>query len=123
MPPKPLESLGAMVREKRGSRKLREVAAEIKIGSATLLRIESGRIPDVMTFGKICKWLEIDPGVFFGIGPKGGGTHGSADVTAKEPLLVSAHLRADRTANPKTIQAVAQMILLAPNAKCENLGE
>jgi transcriptional regulator with XRE-family HTH domain len=121
MHPKPLESLGAMVREKRGSKKLRAAATEIQIGSATLLRVESGRIPDVVTFGKICKWLNIDPGVFFGIAPKSEGeTHGK---TQDSPLVVSAHLRADRTANAKTIQAVAQMILLAPNAQCQNLGE
>ena len=121
MPPKPLESLGAMVREKRGSKKLRAVAAEIQIGAATLLRVESGRIPDVVIFGKICKWLNIDPGVFFGIEPKP--ETGSQGKAQKGPLMVSAHLRADRTANPKTIQAVAQMILLAPNAQCQNLGD
>jgi transcriptional regulator with XRE-family HTH domain len=61
MPRRTLGSLGAMVREKRGTRKLRDVAAEIGIGPATLMRVEAGRIPDVGTFGKICRWLGVDP--------------------------------------------------------------
>ena len=35
MQQKPLESLGALVRSKRGHRKIREVAGEIGIGPAT----------------------------------------------------------------------------------------
>src|SRR6267154_6458518 len=64
MPKRPLESLGLIVREKKAHRKLRETAKEIGIGPATLMRIESGRIPDVETFGKICRWLQVDPGTF-----------------------------------------------------------
>src|SRR6266403_843321 len=51
MPKRPLESLGVIVREKRAHRKLRETAKEIGIGPATWMRVESGRIPDVETFG------------------------------------------------------------------------
>src|SRR5271165_384902 len=55
MPRRPIESLGALVRKKRGTKKLRETAREIEIGPATLMRVESGRIPDLDTFGKLCK--------------------------------------------------------------------
>jgi len=47
-----------------------ELAAAVKeigIGPATLMRVESGRIPDVETFGKICKWLKKDPAEFLGL--------------------------------------------------------
>ena len=107
---KPLESLGAMVRERRARRTLREVAGEIGIGPATLLRVESGRIPDVGTFGKICQWLGVDPGDFLGkpreVAP--GGAPPAPGLTS-----ISAHLRADQTPQAATLQALAQMLLLA----------
>src|SRR2546430_17741453 len=100
MPRKPLESLGSAVRARRGQRKLREVAREIGIGTATLMRVESGRIPDVATFGKICQWLDIEPGTFLGFEPgqrvsaKGGG--------APRPPFFSGHLPANPTPQHKT---------------------
>lgn len=114
MPQKPLESLGALVRERRGPRKLREVAADIGIGAATLLRVESGRIPDVATFGRLCKWLGIAPGTFLGIEEK---PQAAPRARNENPnvLSVSAHLRADQTPKRETIEALAQMLALAAN--------
>lgn len=108
---KPLESLGTMVRERRGKRTLREAAREIGIGPATLLRIESGRIPDVATFGKVCEWMEIDPAVFLGA-PKVPGSVGEPGAA-----VISAHFRADQTPKPETIQALAQMLLFTLRAQ------
>lgn len=106
MAKRPLESLGAKVRETRGGRKLRQTASEIGISAATLLRVESGRIPDVDTFGKICKWLKIDPNEFLG-GAKQG-----------EPFLsVAVHFRADRNPKQETVQALARMALLAVSSQ------
>lgn len=104
----PLSKLGVMVRAKRGERKLREVAAEVGIGPATLMRIETGRIPDVETFGKICRWLDIEPGQFLGFEAK---TH--AVASGAEPVEISAHFRADATPKPETVQALAKMLLFA----------
>lgn len=28
------------------------------------MRVENGRIPDIETFGKLCHWLQIEPGSF-----------------------------------------------------------
>jgi transcriptional regulator with XRE-family HTH domain len=116
MPQKTLGSLGAMVRRQRGERKLREVAKEIQIGPATLLRVESGRIPDVTTFGKICKWLGVDPGHFLGWETQ---TRAGNPNKPTEPktILVSAHLRADKTLKPETVKALAKMILLAASGQ------
>lgn len=61
MPRLTLATLGVRVKEKRGTRKLRGVAKDIDISPATLMRIENGRVPDIGTFGKVCKWLDIDP--------------------------------------------------------------
>jgi len=111
MPRKPLESLGVVVRDRRGGRKLRETAREIGVSPATLMRVESGRIPDVETFGKLCKWLGEDPAVFLGIekAPRLGST-----TSGLVPILsLSAHFKADQTPKPETVQALAQMVLHA----------
>ena len=103
-----LGSLGTMVRKKRGEAKLRETAKAIGIGPATLLRVESGRTPDVLTFGKICRWLGEDPGSFLGFEDEK-----KADTKENPLLLVSAHFKADKTQQQKTANALAQMILFA----------
>jgi transcriptional regulator with XRE-family HTH domain len=102
MPKKPLESLGAIVREKRGTRKLRETAHEIGISAATLLRVEAGRIPDVETFGKLCIWLKRDPNEFLG-----------TVQPAQSYLSVSLHFKADKNPKPETVNALAKMVLFA----------
>ena len=105
--PKPiLHRLGVMVRERRDKRKLREVAQEIGIGAATLMRVENGRIPDVTTFGLICKWLKVDPGTFLGF-------EGINTTGRSSEIQISAHLRVDQTPKPETVNALAKMILLA----------
>lgn len=103
-----LASLGALVRKQRGEKKLRDVANEIGISPATLMRVENGRTPDVETFGKICQWLKMDPGSFLGFKK----TEGN-DQATEGPITISAHLRADRTPNPKTLNALAKLIWLA----------
>ena len=107
-----LSSLGVMVRERRGSRKLREVAKEIGISPATLMRVENARIPDVTTFGKICHWLEVDPGSFLGFERKDEAEK-AMPAGEREPVMVSAHLKLDQTPQQQTVHAVATMLLWA----------
>ncbi len=45
----------------QGTRTRRTTAEEIGITTATLLRIESGRLPDVPTFGAVCRWRKTPP--------------------------------------------------------------
>ena len=53
-----LQNLGTIVRRKRGNQGLRATAAEIGTSAPTLSRIESGKMPDLQTFGKIYgEWL------------------------------------------------------------------
>lgn len=104
-----LESLGGLVRDKRGQQKLRETALQVGIGPATLMRIENGRTPDVETFGKICRWLEIDPGSFLGFEPKEDRT----TANGESMISVGAHFKTDQNPQPATVQALAQMMLLA----------
>lgn len=111
MPTRKLSSLGALVRKKRGERKLRETARDIGIGPATLMRVENGRIPDIETFGKLCKWLGVDPGTFLGFAPEQS-TRSSQAALPDTPVSLSAHFRADKTPEPDTVSALAKMILL-----------
>ena len=101
----PLESLGTMVRNRRGDSTLRDVAKDIGVSPPTLLRVESGRIPDIATFGKLCKWLELDPGEFLGTKVTGSNPAGS------QPIIMTAHFRADQHPTPETIAALSQMLL------------
>lgn len=108
MPKLTLAALGKLVRDKRGARRLRDAAPEIGISPATLMRIESGRMPDVETFGKVCRWLGTDPGDFLGFDPS---AKASSPSTAEAPVRISAHFRLDKLPLPETASALAQMLL------------
>ena len=84
---------------------MREVAQEIGISAATVMRIENGRTPDVETFGKVCRWLGTDPGDFLGFESTGG------DSAGEPPVRVSAHFRLDQLPRPETANALARMLL------------
>jgi transcriptional regulator with XRE-family HTH domain len=104
-----------MVRKRRGVAKLRDTAQTIGISPATLMRVESGRIPDIETFGRICHWLEVDPGSFLGFKSETAAQREQNAVTP--PLFVSAHLKADQTPKSETVHSLAKMILLAAQSQ------
>lgn len=110
-----LSNLGTMVRNKRGDAKLRETAQDIEISAATLMRVESGRIPDVETFGKLCTWLNVDPAQFLGFKKDTAQKSGNENV-----LTIGAHFRADKTPKPATVNALAKMILIAMKSQGDN---
>ena len=110
-----LSNIGQLLRERRGNGGIREVAREIGISPATLSRVENGRLPDLETFSKVCRWLKIDPGEV--LGWKGAGAASSQD------RIVSAHLRADKTQSPEAAQALAEMILAAQRMISESRGK
>lgn len=100
-----IQTLGRRVADKRGNRKVRETAKEIGITHSTLLRIEAGYLPDLETFRKVCKWLEIDPGTVLGM-----------KTVAQAMPQASIHFRKDQTLKPETAQALADLILTAQRA-------
>ena len=100
-----IEIFGRKVEQSRAKRGVREVATEIGVSPATLSRVERGFMPDLETFGKICRWLKIDPAEILGV----------KDFVSKRPA-VAVHFRKDQTLRPTTAQALAEMILAAQRA-------
>lgn len=105
MPKITLETLGRLAAEKRGDVGVRAAAKEIGISPATLSRVERGYLPDLETFGKICKWLDVDAGQVLGVTP-------GATATPR----VAVHFKKQATLSPTTAQALAQMVLAAHRA-------
>lgn len=102
--PEPFRELGAAVSRKRGNMGIRSAAAEIGISPATLSRIENGRIPDLDTLKKVCRWIGEDPGTYLGTSAK--------DQATTRPIVQVA-FRKDKTVTPKTSRALATLILAA----------
>ena len=102
-----LSNIGHLIRDTRAERGIREVAKDIGISSATLSRVENGRLPDLATFSKICRWLQIDPGEILGC------KETSQNKVVSEPSSAFAHLRAEKTQSPEAAAALAEMILAA----------
>lgn len=103
------EKLSLMLKSKRGNKGLRAVAQEIgDVSASTLSRIEQGNLPDVDTFIRLCKWLEISPQEFTE-------DEDSTYRKASTQEIILSHLRADRTLPPNTITALSEMINMAYN--------
>lgn len=104
MPEINIHNIGLALKEKRGGEGIRDIAAEIGISPATLSRIENGKLPDLETFSKICRWLGVDGGAVLGCAQK------------KSPSSISTisfHLKADKNLDAKTANALANLIMAA----------
>ncbi len=101
-----MERLARLVKTKRASKGLREVAAEIgNVSPSTLSRVENGRVPDMETFLSLCDWLGVAPAEFFS-------TDASADE--KSPAAsIEIQLRADKNLDPVTANALATIVRAA----------
>lgn len=114
-----IRELAAMLRARRGQRGLRAVAQEIGgISASTLSRVEQGKIPDLDTFLRLCRWLGVSPEQFTtGKEEQMQATSSSAppDPDMRRDII-TAHLRADRTLDPETAEALVTMIRLAYEA-------
>lgn len=100
-----LLSLGKLLVERRGNRGIRLIAAEIGVSPATLSRVERGKLPDLLTFKKICTWLKIDAAEILGTPMDLG--------TPKVAASVSVHFKADATLSPQAAKDLAELILVA----------
>jgi transcriptional regulator with XRE-family HTH domain len=104
------ELLAGMLRTKRSDKGLRAVAEEIGgVSAATLSRIEQGKIPDVDTFIRICKWLNVSTDTFIE------GNKKKKTVSNKEQVV--AHLRADKELSKDSVNMLIKLIDMAYNNK------
>lgn len=111
-----LTNLGTAVKDRRGNRGIREVATEMDISSATLSRVENGKIPDLKTFSKICRWLHVDASDILGCKITPEPAKGAREAT------VAVHLRADKDLDKDTLTALTEMILRARAMIAERKG-
>src|ERR1700676_2599366 len=104
--------LAALLKTRRATRGLREVAEEIGgVSASTLSRLEQGNMPDLETFARLCAWLRVSANDFV----LSEGRTSNRTKTAM-PEFLEAHLRAERVLPPKAIDALAEMIRLAYQA-------
>lgn len=101
----PIQELGRLISRKREGRGIRTAALEANVSPATLSRVENGNVPDLATFAKICRWLEIDPAQFLGVETR----------TSNERLAV-VHFRKKKTVSPDTATSLGALILAAQGA-------
>lgn len=106
MPRLTLHALGLKLIEKRGDRGVRAVAREIGTSPATLSRVERGHLPDLETFGKICRWLSIDAGEVLG----------TRQENARPVVSAHTHFRKDQAVDPTTAAALGDLIIRAHEA-------
>ena len=101
--------LATMIKKKRGDQGLRAVAEEIEVSAPTLSRIEQGKVPDVDTFMKVCRWLGVSPEKFAVEAMP------VTKRTAQESTrnIVIANLRADKELSKETINVLVDVIEMA----------
>lgn len=103
--------LASMIIEKRGKKSLRTAANEIgNLSFVTLSRLEQGKVPDIDTFLRICKWLNVSTSTFII-----NNLELRQQLSTKE--LVLAHLRSDKTLSKDTSNMLIKIIDLAYNSK------
>lgn len=110
--------LSTMVIRKRGKSGLRTTASEIGTSTATLSRVENGKIPDVSTFLKICRWLKVSPNRFSTETIPNYNSRSAPTGQIKD--IVISNLRADETLDPKVMKALVEMIHAAYSYKPAN---
>lgn len=103
--PLSIEDLGRLVAEKRGVNGIRAAAAAVGTSPATLSRVENGRMPDLETFAKLCRWLGKDPKEFLGF---------QTNETTQPATVV--HFRKGKTVKKDTAAALGELILAAQAA-------
>jgi len=102
--------LGAILRERRGGRGIREAAKEIGISPATLTRVEGGRLPDLATFQRMCAWLKMNPNELLDVPLNVAEAQRTDDISTP---VAAVHLKASKTLPPEAAKDLAQLIVVA----------
>jgi len=116
-----VNALGEAIQRQREAKKLtvRAVAEQMEsVSPSTLSRIERGSLPDLDTYMRICRWLNVDP-AHFATEPIGRTQSENKTELNKEDIIV--HLRADKLLNQQTRDALITMIEVAYAAARRNV--
>jgi len=104
-----VNKLSALIIQKRNDRPLRVVAEEIRTVSApTLSRVEKGNLPDLETFARLCKWLNVSPDEFVIDAPT---PQSGPELEPSDEACAA--LRADRNLPSSTKNAIIELIKVA----------
>ncbi len=85
------------------------MAEEIDVSAPTLSRIEQGKVPDVDTFLKVCRWLGVPPEKFAVEAIPV--TKRTAQESTRD--IVISNLRADKELSKDTINVLVDVIEMA----------
>ncbi|MFC5410855.1 helix-turn-helix domain-containing protein [Larkinella bovis] len=116
-----VNALGEAIQRQREAKKLTVRAAAEQMESvspSTLSRIERGSLPDLDTYMRICRWLNVDP-AHFAVEPIDKAVSEKNTSLKKEDIIV--HLRADKLLNQQTREALITMIEVAYAAARRNV--
>lgn len=116
-----VNALGEAIQRYREDKKLTVRAAAEQMESvspSTLSRIERGSLPDLDTYMRICRWLNVDP-AYFAIEPVDKSQPEKKSELMTEDIIV--HLRADKLLNQQTRDALITMIEVAYAAARRNV--
>ena len=98
---------------------VRAAAAEMEhVSSSTLSRIERGSLPDLDSYMRICRWLNVDP-AYFSAAPTGRKFEEVDSPLQTEEIIT--HLRADNLLSRQTREALITMIEVAYAAARRNI--
>jgi DNA-binding Xre family transcriptional regulator len=59
-----LKQLAFAIKLRRGKRSLRDVADEAGISIGTISNIENGQMPGLITYARLCRWLDVSLDMF-----------------------------------------------------------
>lgn len=104
-----IDRLAEQIQLRRAGKGIREAAKEVGISPATLSRVENRKVPDLETFGKICRWLDEDPAIYLGMKPSSSATTPAARV----------HFKKGAAIHQDSAKALSEMIMLAQKAFLE----
>lgn len=116
-----VNALGEAIQRHREDKKLtvRSAAEQMEsVSPSTLSRIERGSLPDLDTYMRICRWLNVDP-AHFATEPVDKTKSERKSELMTEDIIV--HLRADKLLNQQTRDALITMIEVAYAASRRNV--
>jgi transcriptional regulator with XRE-family HTH domain len=108
--------LDRLVQDKRADEGIRACAKKIGVSPSTLSRIERGQLPDILTFSKICTWLQVDPNDVLGVSAQA--SVGPEQQVPREPgaqadLAPAVHFKVEATWTEEAAKDLAQLIFAA----------